>query len=37
MMKKEKTYLPIDITMPGYSNINTKETEKLITSNFYNR
>jgi hypothetical protein len=27
--KKEKTCLLIDIAVPDYSNINTKETEKL--------
>jgi hypothetical protein len=27
--KKEKTCLLIDITLPGDSNVNTKETEKL--------
>jgi hypothetical protein len=28
--KKEKTCLLIHITIPDYSNVNTKETEKLI-------
>jgi hypothetical protein len=29
--KKEKTCLLIHITIPDYSNVNTKETEKLIS------
>ena len=35
--KKKKTCLLIDITIPDYSNVHTKETENLINFNFHNR